>query len=60
MQQAGASMPVLLDPQGDVAGKYGVAAVPTAVIIDKQGKIADIKVGPTTAADLESAVNALK
>jgi len=52
-------MPVLLDPQGDVAGKYGIAAVPTAVIIDKQGKIADVKVGPTTAADLESAVSAL-
>lgn len=51
-------LPVLLDPQGSIAGDYGVSAVPTAVILDRDGKIAETVVGPTTAAGLEAAIEA--
>ena len=53
-------LPVLLDPDGTIAGSFGVSAVPTAVIIDKEGKISETKVGLTTAADLQAATDALR
>jgi len=33
------TFPVLLDPKGDVSGEYGVQAMPSTVIIDKDGKV---------------------
>lgn len=60
MQQGGFDVPVLLDPSGSIANSYRVTAVPTSVIIDKDGRIADIKVGQTTAAELESLLAPLR
>ena len=48
------------DPQGSVAGRYGVSGIPAAIIVGKDGKIADTLVGGTTAADLEAAVAGLR
>ncbi len=33
------TFPVLYDPKGDVSNKYGVQAMPSTVIIDKDGKV---------------------
>ncbi len=60
MQQGGFDLPVLLDPPGSIAGQYRVSAVPTTVIIDADGRIANIKVGQTTAAELESLLAPLR
>jgi len=60
MEQGGYDLPVLLDPSGAIANQYRVTAVPTAVIIDADGRIADTKVGSTTADLLESMVDPLR
>ena len=39
------SFPVLLDTDGLVAERYGVEALPTAVLIDRQGNVADTRTG---------------
>lgn len=33
------TFPVLYDPKGDVSGQYGVSAMPSTVIIDKDGNV---------------------
>jgi thiol-disulfide isomerase/thioredoxin len=38
-------MPVALDRDGVVAGKYGVTAIPQTVVIDREGKVARLFVG---------------
>ena len=38
-------LPVWLDVNGVVAGKYGASAIPTLVIIDREGKVASHMVG---------------
>lgn len=60
MSQGGYDLPVLLDPPGSIASAYRVSAVPTAVIIDADGRVANIKVGQTTAAELESLLAPLR
>jgi len=37
--------PVLLDQDGKVSGQYGIRSIPTAVIIDKDGTVAEHRVG---------------
>lgn len=37
--------PVLLDQDGKVSGQYGIRSIPTAVIIDKDGMVAEHRVG---------------
>ena len=41
----GYSFPTLVDSGGKVAGQFQVAAIPTAVVIDRQGRIASYLVG---------------
>ena len=60
MQEGGFDLPVLLDPPGSIAGQYRVAAVPTTVIVDAEGRIATTKVGQITAAELESLLAPLR
>jgi len=42
------SFPVLNDPDGQLARRYGVSAFPTTFVIDKSGKIRYAEVGFTT------------
>ncbi|MFH0887295.1 MAG: TlpA disulfide reductase family protein [bacterium] len=39
------TFPVLLDPDNNAAGKYGIYSIPTTYIIDKQGYIIDYYIG---------------
>lgn len=47
VQERGYVAPVLLDQSGDVAGKdWGVWGTPTAYIIDRQGRLVGMMIGP--------------
>ncbi|NLC10698.1 MAG: TlpA family protein disulfide reductase [Firmicutes bacterium] len=45
VESAGFTFPVLLDEDGEVAGKYRVLGVPTTVLFDKEGNIVYNKPG---------------
>ena len=34
-----ASFPILFDPDNAVSGKYGVSAMPTTILVDRQGRV---------------------
>jgi len=40
------TIPVLLDTDGDVTRRYSVIATPTALLIDRQGRVLGRVVGP--------------
>lgn len=42
----GLSLPVFLDAQGDSASRWGVRALPTAIYLDQEGRVAGRFVGP--------------
>jgi len=43
--QLDVTFPVLLDPKGEMAQRYGVYAIPTNFLIDRQGVIREILIG---------------
>lgn len=48
MQEQNVSYPVIRDPAGDIARRYGVHGVPSSIIIDAVGRIRFLEVGYTT------------
>jgi len=48
VEKSGYHFPVLLDTDGRVSMKYFVTGIPTSVMVDKEGKIRAIKLGPMT------------
>lgn len=58
MQQGNYHLPMLPDPQGTIAGRYGVTGVPTVVIADKDGRFVTTKIGATTEQELVSLLQA--
>ncbi len=38
--------PVLMDEKGDVSNQYGIRSIPTVIVIDKNGIVAEHHVGP--------------
>ena len=40
------TFPIALDPKADVANKYGVRALPSSFVIDRQGTMAALALGP--------------
>jgi thiol-disulfide isomerase/thioredoxin len=52
------TFPVLRDPDGVTGDAYGVAHLPTTVILNAKGEIVARDVGPQTVASLSRAVNA--
>ncbi len=42
----GLSLPVLLDERGEAASHWGVRALPTAIYLDQEGRVAGRFVGP--------------
>ncbi len=55
----GSLYPSIVDPSGNVALRYGVRAPPTTIIINRQGRIAAMLLGGTTAKQLASVVAAV-
>jgi peroxiredoxin/outer membrane lipoprotein-sorting protein len=54
------TVPVLLDSDGEVGGKYFVTGIPQTVVIGKDGKVAKVFIGfgPASAEELAKAVEA--
>lgn len=42
----GIDYPVLLDEKNDATSKYGIRSIPTVIVIDKDGIVAEHHVGP--------------
>ena len=53
-QQLGLHMPVLLDVQGDVTQRYGVATLPATFVIDQQGDLRQEHLGPLVEGDAQT------
>lgn len=54
MEQESLSFPTLADPQGEIAGDWGVSAVPTSFVIGPDGVIDYSEVGFTTETGLRT------
>lgn len=48
--------PVLLDLDGEVMSIYGIRSLPTSMIINRQGEIIDLKIGPYGNKELETKI----
>ncbi len=59
LNQQGYTMPVLLDAGGNVAQTYRVTAIPTTVVVDKDGVIKFRRTGPVTDAELAGLIRDL-
>lgn len=59
MTQHKYTMNVLLDKDGAVANTFRINAIPTTLVVDKQGVIKYRKSGPVTVAELEGVLNGL-
>jgi len=53
------TMPVLLDKDGVVAKQFQIAAIPTTIIVDKNGLIKHRQSGAMTMNELEGIINSL-
>ena len=56
VKKKGFAFPVVFDEQNAVAHEYGVTALPTLVVISKDGKIVAVRHGITSDADLETLI----
>jgi cytochrome c biogenesis protein CcmG/thiol:disulfide interchange protein DsbE len=58
LRQQNYTIPILMDTNGDVAGKYMVTGIPQTVVIGKDGKIRRVFIGttPETASQLRAEV----
>ena len=59
MAERKADLPVVLDTKGSAANLYGVRAIPTTVVVDRDGKIAYRKTGGVTKEELEDVISKL-
>ena len=59
MAERKADLPVVLDTKGTAATLYGVRAIPTTVVVDKEGKVAYRKTGGVTKEELEDVIGKL-
>ena len=56
IKNEGLSFPVLYDRSGRAAEDYGIESIPATVIIDREGRIVDVKTGAVTNVWLKRAV----
>ena len=54
LREAGVEFPVILDPDGSLAARWGVRGVPTSFVIDGSGRIRFVEVGYTSGIGLRS------
>jgi len=47
-QETDIPYPILLDPTGEVANRYGASFLPTTVFVNRRGRIAYVERGPIT------------
>lgn len=59
-QSQGIDYPVLMDPKGGIANRWGVGSPPTTYIVAANGRVVKAYVGPLTAAELNAAVKPLE
>ncbi|MHB1533693.1 MAG: TlpA family protein disulfide reductase [Acidimicrobiales bacterium] len=52
----GVNWPIVVDPTGDLAARYGVGALPQSFVIDPAGRVARRVFGGVTLAELDGAV----
>lgn len=50
----GVELPTVVDPDGQLAARYGVSAFPTTLILDSRGEVAWVTVGYTTRVGLRT------
>lgn len=60
LKDNGYTMNILLDTKSEAALKYGISAIPTTIVIDKEGNIADQIVGAASYEKVMEMVNNLK
>ena len=60
VEEHGLTFPTLLDEMRQVAQMYRIRAVPTTFVIDRDGMIVDMHIGPLTQEQIEEYVSALK
>lgn len=59
MEQNGYNFPVLLDTNGEVGVSYMVSGIPASYIVDKEGIIRTIKVGPISYSEIKQIIEGL-
>ncbi|MDE3083064.1 MAG: TlpA family protein disulfide reductase [Acidobacteriota bacterium] len=52
----GSLYPSVIDPQGQIANRYGVTSPPTTIVIDRHGRVVATLLGPVRASQLENVV----
>jgi cytochrome c biogenesis protein CcmG/thiol:disulfide interchange protein DsbE len=55
-RQYGLSYPVVRDPSGDAARRYGIDGLPTLVLVSRTGRVVAIRTGLTDSGELERLV----
>jgi cytochrome c biogenesis protein CcmG, thiol:disulfide interchange protein DsbE len=58
-QRAGLAFPIAVDQSGAIEDQYGVLGLPTQYFIGRDGRIAQVRIGPLTRDDMESAITLL-
>ena len=59
MEQNGYNFPVLLDTNGKVGFTYMVSGIPTSYIVDKEGIIRTIRLGPMSYSEIKQIIEGL-
>jgi cytochrome c biogenesis protein CcmG, thiol:disulfide interchange protein DsbE len=59
VERYGITYPIAVDPDGEVAQKYGVLGMPQTFVISSDGRIASRTVGPITEAKINGLLSAL-
>lgn len=58
VETLGLSLPVLLDPEGGLLGRFGVIGLPTTAFVGPDGTVYAVHTGPLTAAQLAAFIAA--
>ncbi len=59
LSRFGITYPQGMDVSGDISAAYGITGVPETFIIDRQGNVSEIYIGPVSADDLRGALDSV-
>jgi peroxiredoxin len=54
VEQLGITFPILLDAQGKTTASYKIRGLPTSLLIDREGVIQKVHLGPLTEKDIQN------